>query len=137
VDPRVVRATSLSTALGLDVPTALYRTFASGVQSTDLPSYREGVAWIWLTWYLDTLWQNRRRVPVTRQLWALLRNAHRVRAFAYLTLLDPMPAVVDAYRVAARGLRAFWIAARKTVRPSPSGVARPAPAGAQDTVPRA
>jgi predicted ATP-grasp superfamily ATP-dependent carboligase len=117
-DPRVVRATSLSTALGLDVPAALYDAFDGGRHDV-APSYREGIAWIWPTWYLDTIWQNRTRVPLARQLWALVRNAHRVRSFAYLSLRDPMPAVVDVVRAAGNWLRTGRDAAvRVAVRPS-------------------
>jgi D-aspartate ligase len=104
-DPRVVRATSLSTALGLDVPTALYHALTGG-QHDVAPSYPEGVAWIWLTSYIETVWRNRDRTPLARQLWAVLKNAHRVRSFAYVSLGDPVPGVVDALRTARRAGRA-------------------------------
>jgi len=100
-DPRVVRATSLSSALGLDVPTALYSVF-TGERHAVARIYPERIAWIWLTWYLDTIWQNRTRVPLRVQLWAVLKNAHRLRAFAYLSLRDPLPGVVDAFRLTQR-----------------------------------
>jgi D-aspartate ligase len=101
-DPRVVRATSLSSSLGLDIPTALYRVFTGGGPHTVASAYPERVAWIWLTWYLDTIWQNRTRTPLVVQLWAIVKNAYRVRAFAYLSLRDPLPGVVDAARLAKR-----------------------------------
>jgi D-aspartate ligase len=94
VDPRVVRATSLSTALGLDVPAALYDVF-TGAAPPRAPGYPEGVAWMWPAWYLHTVGQNRGRASVTRQLWAVARNAHRIRAFAYLSVSDPRPALAD------------------------------------------
>jgi D-aspartate ligase len=100
-DPRVVRATSLSTALGIDVPTALYRAFTEDRQDV-APAYPEGIAWIWLTWYLETVWRNRTRTSLARQLWAVLKNIRRLRSFAYLSLRDPIPGVVDAVRLARR-----------------------------------
>jgi D-aspartate ligase len=93
-DPRVVRATSLSTALGLDVPVALYDAF-SGRRPEPAPTYPEGVAWVWPSWYVETIWANRRRGSLGRQLWAVLGNVHRIRAFAYLSVRDPRPALAD------------------------------------------
>jgi predicted ATP-grasp superfamily ATP-dependent carboligase len=103
-DPRVVRATALSTALGLDVPTALHAVFTGGQLPVPRP-YREGIAWIWLSWYLDTLWTSRGRTSLAGQLRALLRNCHRVRSFAYLSLRDPGPALVDGFRWGRNWLR--------------------------------
>jgi len=60
---------------------------------------------MWPTWYLETVWQNRTRTPLARQLWAVLKNIHRVRSFAYLSLRDPIPGVVDAVRLARRAAR--------------------------------
>lgn len=94
VDPRVVRATSLSSALGLDVPVALYDSF-TGRRRTAAAGYPERVAWMWPAWYLHTVGQNRARASVVRQLWAAARNAHRLRAFAYLSVRDPRPALAD------------------------------------------
>jgi predicted ATP-grasp superfamily ATP-dependent carboligase len=96
-DPRVVRATSLSTALGLDIPTALYDTFTGRGRALTV-AYPDGVAWMWPTWYLHTILGNRRRAALGGQLWAVLRNVHRIRAFAYLSLRDPRPALVDLAR---------------------------------------
>ncbi|HEY7040345.1 MAG TPA: hypothetical protein VID28_15905 [Methylomirabilota bacterium] len=94
VDPRVVRATSLSSALGLDVPAALYDAFTAG-RPPRVTTYPERVAWMWPAWYLHTVGQNRGRASITRQLWAVARNAHRIRAFAYLSVRDPRPALAD------------------------------------------
>ena len=105
-DPRPVRATSLSTALGLDVPTALYHVFTDG--QVHIPrSYPDGVAWIWLTWYLKALWRNRSNSPVRKELFALLRNFRRIKAFAYLSIADPMPFLIEFLR---RGLA--WMRGR-------------------------
>jgi len=111
VDPRVVRATSLSSALGLDVPAALYDVFTGGPRPV-ATGYREGVAWMWPAWYLHTVGQNRARASLIRQLWAVIRNGHRIRAFAYLSARDPRPALADLaqfagyWRASLRG----WIA---------------------------
>lgn len=93
-DPRFVRATSLSTALGLDVPTALYRLFTDGQVETSR-HYPDCVAWLWLVPYLETLWANRSNRPVRQELFALVRKAHRVKALAYLNTHDPMPFLQD------------------------------------------
>jgi predicted ATP-grasp superfamily ATP-dependent carboligase len=94
VDPRVVRATSLSSALGLDVPSALYDVFTGGAPPR-ATGYPERVAWMWPAWYLHTVAQNRGRASIARQLWAVARNAHRIRAFAYLSVSDPRPGLAD------------------------------------------
>ncbi|MGH7365017.1 MAG: hypothetical protein ACREKQ_12980 [Candidatus Rokuibacteriota bacterium] len=104
-DPRMVRATSLSAALGLDIPAALYRAFTDG-RIDVAPSYPEGVAWLWPTWYLETIWGNRARTPMAAELWALLKHGRRIKAFAYLDLRDPLPGMVDATRAARSWLRA-------------------------------
>jgi predicted ATP-grasp superfamily ATP-dependent carboligase len=104
VDPRVVRATSLSGALGLDVPAALYDVF-TGAPRPARAGYRERVAWMWPTWYLHTVGQNRGRASIARQLWAVARNAHRLRAFAYLSVRDPRPALADLAGFAAQWRR--------------------------------
>ncbi len=128
-DPRVVRATSLSSALGLDVPAALYDVFtgaprpaatgyregvATGYREGVATGYRERVAWMWPAWYLHTVGQNRGRASVARQLWAVARNAHRVRAFAYLSVRDPRPALADLAQFARywRASLRRWLAGR-------------------------
>lgn len=102
VDPRVVRATSLSSALGLDVPAALYDVF-TGAARPAAAGYPERVAWMWPAWYLNTVAQNRGRASVARQLWAVARNAHRIRAFAYLSVRDSRPALADL-----AGFAGYW-----------------------------
>jgi hypothetical protein len=56
---------------------ALHAAFTGGQPPVSRP-YREGVAWIWLSWYLDTLWTSRDRTSLAAQLRALLRNCARV-----------------------------------------------------------
>jgi predicted ATP-grasp superfamily ATP-dependent carboligase len=114
-DPRFVRATSLSTALGLDLPTALYRLFVeraqggagSAITGAARPTYCEGVAWLWATMYLENFWDNRDNPSVRRELLTLVRNVRRVKALAQFSLRDPLPGVMH---VQWRGR--VWLAAR-------------------------
>ena len=114
-DPRFVRATSLSTALGLDLPTALYRLFVergdggavSASTGAARPAYREGVAWLWATMYLENFWDNRDNRAVRRELLTLVRNVRRVKALAHVSLRDPLPGVMH---VQWRGR--LWLADR-------------------------
>jgi len=106
-DPRFIRATSLSTALGMDIPTALYRVYTEDRVEPVSTTYREGVAWLWPTMYLENLWENRGDRPVRRELLALVRNLHRVEALAQLSLRDPVPALMH---VQWRGR--VWLGAR-------------------------
>ena len=89
-DPRVVNSTSLSAALGLDVPTTLYHVLTDGQLSVS-PLYRDGVGWIWLDRYMRTVLVNSSHSPVRRQLWRLLKRSNRIKAFAYLSRGDPGP----------------------------------------------
>ncbi|HEU4439542.1 MAG TPA: hypothetical protein VFT36_09830 [Methylomirabilota bacterium] len=131
VDPRVVRATSLSGALGLDVPAALYDVF-TGAPRPARSGYPERVAWMWPAWYLHTVAQNRGRASIARQLWAVARNAHRLRAFAYLSVRDPRPALADLAGFGAEWGRSLrrWIA-RTLPRRSALGSAARALRGAR------
>jgi predicted ATP-grasp superfamily ATP-dependent carboligase len=90
IDPRVVRATSLSPSLGLDVPAALYRTYALGqpIQPRDYP---DRIRWMWVDHYLHAVAQHATWRSVPRDLVALLRTAPRVRALAFLSWRDPLP----------------------------------------------
>ena len=118
-DPRVVRATSLSTALGLDVPAALYGVF-TGARQDRVSRYPERIAWMWISWYVATIWANRKRTGLARQVWAVLKNVHRLRSFAYLSLTDPLPALVDASRYA----RQVALAAARTALPPQSPIGK-------------
>ena len=92
-DPRVTRATSLSTALGMDTPTALYRLSVDGkVEAGQI--YPEGVAWLWGTMFLESLWSNRDDRPVRQELFALGRSVGRIKAFAHLSFQDPLPFIM-------------------------------------------
>lgn len=93
-DPRFVRATGLSAAIGLDLPLAVYRA-ASGRPVAAGHSYPDGVGWMWLTAYLTTLWDNRSHRSLRQELFSLIRDLRRVRAIAYLDLRDPLPFLVS------------------------------------------
>ncbi|MGD2083171.1 MAG: hypothetical protein PVF91_09405, partial [Chromatiales bacterium] len=94
-DVRVVRATRLSSALGLDIPTALYEVFRADARPERRPGhYREGVGWIWLEAYMYALWKNRRESSLTRELLHLMRRLARIRAFAYFDIRDPLPSLI-------------------------------------------
>ena len=103
-DPRVVRATALSTALGLDVPQALYRV-ALGRAGAHPDGYPDHRAWIWLVPYVRTLWRNRGNRAVRRELMSLARNCPNVRAEAYLDWRDPLPFVMEVARASATAAR--------------------------------
>jgi predicted ATP-grasp superfamily ATP-dependent carboligase len=90
-DPRVVRATSLSTALGLDIPQAVYNAFTGAASAAPRTQYREGVGWLWISQYAEAIWNNREDVAVRRELLRLFGAIWRVRAFAFLSLSDPLP----------------------------------------------
>ena len=89
-DPRVVRATSLSTALGLDLPTALYDALTGAHPKRNL-HYKERVAWLWISQFAEAIWNNREDVGLRRELLKLCRSMWRVRSFAFLSLTDPLP----------------------------------------------
>jgi len=117
-DPRPVRATSLSTALGLDLPTTLYHVFTDG-QLNPPQSYPDGVAWLWLAPYIKTLWKNRLHSPIRRELFALLRDFRRVKAFGMLSLRDPLPFLLEVNRGAFVPLKSKLIRALKVTREGP------------------
>jgi len=94
-DPRFTRATSLSTALGMDTPTALYRLAVDG-KIEARQTYPEGVAWLWETAYLEAVWNNRDDRPLRQELLALGRSVRRIKAFAYLSFQDPLPFLMQA-----------------------------------------
>jgi len=85
-DPRFVRATGLSTVLGLDLPRAVHEVFSGANRPAARPAdYAAGVNWIWLEAYAYSLWKNRRDISLTRELWSLLKRLPKVRAWAYFT----------------------------------------------------
>ena len=102
-DCRFVRATALSTALGLDMPTALYEVYSGCDAVQPRPqNYPTGVNWLWLEAYAYSLWKNRREVGLARELWNLCKRLPRVRAWAYFCWRDPLPGIVLALTVRRR-----------------------------------
>jgi predicted ATP-grasp superfamily ATP-dependent carboligase len=113
-DPRFVRATSLSKALGLDMTMAVYKMYTN--ESVQLPErYPEGIAWIWFSQYLEALWNNRDNLAVRKELFSLAKQFHRIKAYAFLDSHDPVPFFADfAWRgrewmkLRVRGLSRRW-----------------------------
>lgn len=103
-DVRFVRATNLSTAIGLDLPTAVHGAF-SGRPAPPPRSYPDGVAWVWLSAYLETLWNKRSDRSLRRELFALFKNLRRIRAAAFLDRRDLRPFLVSLRRCGRDWLR--------------------------------
>lgn len=91
VDPRVIRSTSLSSAIGMDVPNAMYDVAIDQPPATRGEGYPNGVCWIWLDNYVESLWRNRRHASVRRELIGLRRRWRDIKAFAYWSRRDPLP----------------------------------------------
>ena len=104
VDPRVIRPTSLSTALGMDTPTALYR-FATCSSINSPAAYEEGVEWLAETTLFETLWDNRDVRPLGKGLLGIWQRRDRIKAFAYFCLRDPLPFLAHAQWRARSWLR--------------------------------
>jgi predicted ATP-grasp superfamily ATP-dependent carboligase len=96
VDPRVVRSTSLSTAIGMDVPGALYDVAIGREPAARPRDYPAGICWIWLDNYFESLWRNRRHASVRHELLGLFRRSRDIKAFAFWNLHDPLPFLTQA-----------------------------------------
>ena len=120
-DPRVVRSTGISTALGMDTPTAQYR-LSVGDRVPVPQSYPDGVAWLWETNLLEAFWDNRDSSSMRKEMREVARNFGSVKAFAYFSLSDPLPFLLHAqWR-----LRAWlWIRIRNTMRRCANALRRP------------
>ena len=102
-DCRFVRATRLSTGLGLDMPAALCDVYSGSNSRRTYPAtYPSGVKWLWLEAYAYSLWKNRRDIGFLREVLNLAGRAARVGAWAYFDWRDPMPAVILAMTVRRR-----------------------------------
>jgi len=102
-DPRFVRATQLSVALGQDLPLVLYEDHLGSnrtVPGTAMP--KQGAGWIWLEAYLFSAWGNRKGISLLREGLRLAGRLLRTRACAYFTWRDPLPALVLLARTAKR-----------------------------------
>ena len=101
VEPRPVRATSLSTAIGMDIPTVLYRVFRG--EPVEVPrDYPDGVGWLWTMAYGQSLYYNPHHNR--RDVLRVLRTGHRIKAFAE-DFTDPVPLIRWAV---GRSARAIW-----------------------------
>jgi len=89
VEPRPVRATSLSTAIGMDIPTALYGVFR-GETVKVAPEYPDGVGWLWTMAYGQSLVFNAHHNR--RDILRVLRGCRRIKAFAE-DFADPVPLI--------------------------------------------
>ena len=74
----------------MDTATALYHLSLRGDLAA-AQTFPEGIAWLWGTMYLESLWNNRGTVLFRQELFALCRRARRIKAFAHLSLRDPLP----------------------------------------------
>jgi predicted ATP-grasp superfamily ATP-dependent carboligase len=97
-----VRATSLSAAVGIDLPAALFRVFTAQ-PPTVAKAYPDGVAWIWLSAFFATV--REQGLWAQWRLRALLRDSGRIRAAAYFSRHDPMPFIIDSSKSAGRFIR--------------------------------
>jgi predicted ATP-grasp superfamily ATP-dependent carboligase len=105
-DPRFVRATALSIALGHDQPLVLYEEHLGSNRPRPAPvPAKSGAGWIWLEAYLFSAWANRDGISLLREALRLAGRLPRIRAFAYLTWRDPLPALVLLARTAKRIIR--------------------------------
>jgi len=96
-DPRPVRATSLAAALGQDLPLSLYQEFTSQKASI-ASSYPDGIAWVWVSAYLSSVWNNRHNRPILKELFTLVKRIPNIKAVANLDRRDPLPFLVDLKR---------------------------------------
>jgi predicted ATP-grasp superfamily ATP-dependent carboligase len=97
LDARIDRAVALGTALGMDVPRAVYDVFVQG-RTPAAAAYPAGVRWLWPSRYATDILYNRHRVAVGRELARLAAAARQARAFAYLGRDDPRPFLHDLAR---------------------------------------
>lgn len=87
IEPRPVRATSLSTAIGMDIPTTLYKVF-TGDSPKVATEYPDGIGWLWTMAYAKSLVSNPHNNR--RDILRVLRGARQIKAFAE-DFSDPVP----------------------------------------------
>ena len=101
VEPRPVRATSLATKIGMDIPSALYAAFND--REVALASdYPDGVQWLWIQPYVQSFFTNEARNR--KDLLRLLYRIPRIRAFGE-DLSDPIPLVAGVAKLISRRAR--------------------------------
>jgi predicted ATP-grasp superfamily ATP-dependent carboligase len=94
VDPRVVGMTALCTAIGFDVPTAIYRLY-TGQPVAVAASYPEGVRWVWEKPYVLGLFE-RYGAGVWKQIPAAVSTLAGATALGVWSASDPMPFMWNA-----------------------------------------
>jgi predicted ATP-grasp superfamily ATP-dependent carboligase len=97
LDARIDRAVTIGTALGTDVPRAVYDVFVQDTPPAPT-AYPGGVHWVWLSRYITDVLLNRHRVALGAELRTLVAAARSARAFAYLGRDDPRPFLHDLWR---------------------------------------
>ena len=111
LEPRPVRATALSRAIGMDIPNALVAAFTGGTPRV-AADYPDGVGWLWFQAYGASLIRNPHRTR--RDMLRVAREFHRIKAFAE-DLADPVPIAAGLLRMGSRAaLRPF-----SRLRPAP------------------
>ena len=98
IEPRPVRATSLSTVIGMDIPTALYTAFLGDTPKV-ATEYPDGVGWLWIISYAKSLASNAHYNR--RDIFRVLRGGRQIKAFGE-DFSDPMPFVRWAVSRVAR-----------------------------------
>jgi predicted ATP-grasp superfamily ATP-dependent carboligase len=96
-DPRPVRATSLSTALSMDMGLSLYNEFTEK-KALVAATYTDGISWIWVSTYLGSIWDNRKNRAILKELLSLITRIRRIKAVANFTARDPLPFLIDLKR---------------------------------------
>jgi predicted ATP-grasp superfamily ATP-dependent carboligase len=87
LEPRSVRAASLSTAIGMDIPTNLYKLFTG--EAVNVPAeYPDGVGWLWVLAYGQSMYYNAHYNR--RDILRVLRGSRRIKAFGE-DFTDPLP----------------------------------------------
>ena len=94
IEPRPVRATSLSTAIGMDIPTALHEVFTGGSPRV-AREYPDGVCWLWIGQYLNSMVHNSHNNR--RDILNVLQGRRNIKAFGE-DLTDP----IDVFWLAGR-----------------------------------
>ena len=104
IEPRPVRATSLSRVIGMDIPTALHAAFAGGTPKV-ADDYPDGIGWLWIQACAVSLVRNPHHTR--RDLLRVLRNSHRIKALGE-DFFDVMPNVVDNAAILRRRVAHNW-----------------------------
>lgn len=119
IEPRPVRATSLSRVIGMDIPTALHAAFAGGAPKV-ADDYADGIGWLWIQACAVSLVRNPHHTR--RDLLRVLQNSHRIKALGE-DFFDPVPNVIEnaaiLRRRAAHNLRRLF-GAKAELTPSSS-----------------